>query len=462
MDKKTRLSKLTKSELIAIARSLKVTGYSGKNKSALIDHITGNADEQQITTVLNGSPVDLVPVEKEKACAYKGCGRERHDDKHCIFHSKDIEGKKEQFNNEFLKEFYRQKEEEELDFRGFVFPDDISFEKIEFIKANFGSATFSGDASFLGATFSGDAHFRDATFSRYSNFMYATFSGKASFLGATFSGDAIFNSATFSGEAAFGSATFSDLADFGDATFSVEASFWSATFSEKADFAKATFSGKAYFKDASFSGEADFEAAKFLKESNFKDINITEKTKISMRKTRLEDVTGLFESIDNHRKILKRTKRQEFLPDDIKPILGTVTESTYPIYSRKVKDDMYLLRYQEKHPKSHFLWWLFADCGRSLGRWALWSLIFALYFAGNFWLIDYAFPTAFSFDTAIQDRSLWSFIYYSVVTFTTLGFGDIIPTLAWVQRWVMAEVIMGYIMLGGLISILANKLARRS
>jgi len=48
------------------------------------------------------------------------------------------------------------------------------------------------------------------------------------------------------------------------------------------------------------------------------------------------------------------------------------------------------------------------------------------------------------------------------VTFTTLGFGDIIPTLEWVQRWVMAEVVMGYVMLGGLISILANKLARRS
>jgi hypothetical protein len=28
--------------------------------------------------------------------------------------------------------------------------------------------------------------------------------------------------------------------------------------------------------------------------------------------------------------------------------------------------------------------------------------------------------------------------------------------------WVMAEVIIGYVMLGGLISIFANKLARRS
>jgi hypothetical protein len=53
-------------------------------------------------------------------------------------------------------------------------------------------------------------------------------------------------------------------------------------------------------------------------------------------------------------------------------------------------------------------------------------------------------------------------VYYSVVTFTTLGFGDITPIISTAQKWVMAEVITGYIMLGGLISILANKLARRS
>jgi hypothetical protein len=49
-----------------------------------------------------------------------------------------------------------------------------------------------------------------------------------------------------------------------------------------------------------------------------------------------------------------------------------------------------------------------------------------------------------------------------VVTFTTLGFGDIKPVTNEAAWWVMAEVIAGYIMLGGLISILANKLARRS
>lgn len=53
-------------------------------------------------------------------------------------------------------------------------------------------------------------------------------------------------------------------------------------------------------------------------------------------------------------------------------------------------------------------------------------------------------------------------IYYSVVTFTTLGFGDITPLTNEATSWVMAEVITGYVMLGGLISIFATMLARRS
>jgi hypothetical protein len=47
------------------------------------------------------------------------------------------------------------------------------------------------------------------------------------------------------------------------------------------------------------------------------------------------------------------------------------------------------------------------------------------------------------------------------MTFTTLGFGDIIPKTTTAAMWVTLEVILGYIMLGGLITIIANKLSRR-
>ena len=103
-----------------------------------------------------------------------------------------------------------------------------------------------------------------------------------------------------------------------------------------------------------------------------------------------------------------------------------------------------------------FIWWLFADCGRSLGRWAGWSLLLALLFAFLFWHLG-----SNSFDTQHLEFNFLNMFYYSVVTFTTLGFGDIIPKTTIAAMCVTVEVILGYVMLGGLITIFASKLSRR-
>ena len=74
-------------------------------------------------------------------------------------------------------------------------------------------------------------------------------------------------------------------------------------------------------------------------------------------------------------------------------------------------------------------------------------------------------PDAFDVEHLPEYPSLWGLVtmmYYSIVTFTTLGFGDVVPKTLWASLAVMCEVILGYIMLGGLISIFANILARRS
>lgn len=271
-----------------------------------------------------------------------------------------------------------------------------------------------------------------------------------------------FSDFIFSEDISFEGKVFEKDASFMRTQFSGDADFPRAQFSRDASFMRAQFSGDAYFEYAQFSGETSFMRAQFSGKADFWYITLKNLDGLNLMDTYFYDVLGLFEYIEANRKKFKYPDKTEFLPNNVKLKLGEETLFNYPIITRKIQDDIYILSFKKRHSVLHFLWWLFADCGRSIARWALWSLFFALYFAGNFYLIDYAFPSAFNFNPAIQDRSVWSFIYYSVVTFTTLGFGDIIPTLVWVQRWVMAEVIAGYIMLGGLISILANKLARRS
>lgn len=104
-----------------------------------------------------------------------------------------------------------------------------------------------------------------------------------------------------------------------------------------------------------------------------------------------------------------------------------------------------------------FLWWLFADNGRSVGRWAAWSFIFVLCFTGMLYSLgdDH-------FVISNLDHSFFTYFYFSVVTFTTLGFGDVLPVTHVACTVVLTEVVVGYVMLGGLISIFSTRLARRS
>ena len=83
---------------------------------------------------------------------------------------------------------------------------DFNLENGAMAEANFGGATFSGDAEFGGATFS------RAWFDK------AVFRGAAVFSGATFSRDAGFDKATFSRDAKFDKAAFS-AAVFSGAVF---------------------------------------------------------------------------------------------------------------------------------------------------------------------------------------------------------------------------------------------------
>jgi len=88
----------------------------------------------------------------------------------------------------------------------------------------------------------------------------------------------------------------------------------------------------------------------------------------------------------------------------------------------------------------------------------LWSFGIAVVFALVFQTLG---PGAFDVDNLPEGNFLTMF-YYSIVTFTTLGFGDVTPNTLTAAIIVMVEVILGYSMLGMLISVLANKVARRS
>ncbi len=100
--------------------------------------------------------------------------------------------------------------------------------------------------------------------------------------------------------------------------------------------------------------------------------------------------------------------------------------------------------------------WHALDYGRSLSRIAVIGFgIAALYgfvFDRCSGLLDYT-----------NSANTWfTPFYFSVVTFTTLGFGDVKPKTIIGELLVSSEVVFGFIILGLLLAVLAEKLARRS
>jgi hypothetical protein len=150
---------------------------------------------------------------------------------------------------------------------------------------------------------------------------------------------------------------------------------------------------------------------------------------------------------------------------------GTVLMETHlgharyvdPVLDRCAKDQYYLyvLKYRNRRNLLFrvffILWWITCNFGRSAWMWAAWSIGVALAFASLFYQLG---PGQFA--TTNLEWTFQTMIYYSVVTFTTLGFGDVVPKSQAAAWCVTAEVIVGYVMLGGLVSILATKIAQRS
>jgi uncharacterized protein YjbI with pentapeptide repeats len=103
-----------------------------------------------------------------------------------------------------------------------------------------------------------------------------------------------------------------------------------------------------------------------------------------------------------------------------------------------------------------FSLWGLIDYGRSLSLVGIYILNVIMMFG-----ICYSLFPSLTTHAAVKE-SWFSPFYFSIVTFTTLGFGDISASGTIGQILVCAEVCIGYLMLGVLISVFADKVARRS
>lgn len=125
---------------------------------------------------------------------------------------------------------------------------------------------------------------------------------------------------------------------------------------------------------------------------------------------------------------------------------------------RHIVDENFLDEFQRQsqvHKLIYWFWWLTSDCGRSMMRWGL--LCAAIVIAYGFIFQTLGKQIAYPDDLA-RSYAPW---YFSIVNVCTLGFGDVLPKSTWAQILVNSETIVGYLGLGGLLTIMGNMMGRR-
>ncbi len=325
---------------------------------------------------------------------------------------------------------------------GCTFKNVVRFEKVDFQKEVFlGNSVFQEALHFRGAVFQDTCDFGESTFEGPVFFRETTFYGKANFHQTCFQQIADFNEARFLEKSVFRNAVFQDTAHFNRVLFN-----------KQLECAQARFSETTVFNDSTFLGETDFTSTRFAVAAAYRNVHYIPNT--------------IWQWFDN------KWKQQAAQPTEFYLDSEDINEVLNPFFKRYVADQQFVRAFKEKHPFWARIWRWSSDYGRSLALWALWSLLIALSFSLMYMPAPTWFPEGLqevmpqfhqvTGEKVDEPLTFWKSFYFSIVTFTTLGFGDVVADNTSARILVTLEVIFGYIMLGGLISIFANKLASRS
>jgi uncharacterized protein YjbI with pentapeptide repeats len=404
------------------------------------------------------------------------------------------------------------------DFRGATFKD-TNFSGVTFQgDADFRGATFQSTADFPESTFQDTAIFfkaifHNANFSKATlkaaNFMEAEFQGYAEFDMSVFSSTADFRKAEFQ-DAYFSKATFQN-ANFRNTIFLGDIDFSEAVFYQIADFENCKIAdfgnGKkekrmnlenAKFHDELFlinikrnqkndSREApifDFKGTRFSNKTRIENINL-EKALFKNSRAELVDFSGAeFPKEIWEEKLLKKrfaykgvedeaftNEEQDYCPKnwiEVRDIYKKLKQA-HVSYGILEKAENFGYKEWECRRKSksivinilyaiflkYFLWYGKKPWRLLISAGIIILLFSGIYLATGIEIYDQELDEYKDFDsfTAPWERCL----YFSVITFTTVGYGDVHPHSTWARRFAMIEAIIGVSMIAFFVATFARR-----
>jgi uncharacterized protein YjbI with pentapeptide repeats len=347
--------------------------------------------------------------------------------------------------------------EQDVTFAGAEFRGGTGFDSVAFKeRACFDRCKWRGTryrVSFYKATFGNHAEFRVSEFERFVSFVETSFRGNVFFHKAQFLEDADFQLAVFRGEAVFWETTF-----HGDAWFTA------AAFERYTDFVATQFAGSAAFGGVSFGAPVDFTAAVFQGHTVFggrTSSSVTFSLPWQQPKSFLR-----FDGAESAYRLAKKAAQE----------IGDYRKAGDYHYAEQCAVNEKNLREARWQPWSSRFWlgekstvrscaeYIFGRGVFAYGERPLRPLIVAVcvIFACStiYWQFAAISDSATTLESSEGTVSYFESLYFSVVTFTTLGYGDLKPIGTFFRLFAASEAFIGAALMALFIVSLTRRFLR--
>jgi len=361
-------------------------------------------------------------------------------------------------------------------------PFEASFEG----HAIFKDTWFGSEAIFCKVLFKGETSFSVSTFRCGVDFSRAKFQDEVNFAGTKFRKVAKFDETEFYGLSNF--SYFTDHEYELHATKFKEASFYKATFEKRADFENCEIEEKIIFSWANFYDELLLTNVKGNPIFDFRNTRFSDTTRID-RGTKLDKALFNLDSVERvdfpgaefpekiyEQQLLEKKElndeEKKYCPknwEEVSSIYRKLKQAHQKygdyakageFYYREMECKKFMLRKKRislNYIKSFGYFFLKYSCGYGekplivLRNWLI--LIFGF-------AIAYFFSKSISFSGTSMLEDIFQSIYFSIITFTTLGYGDMQPISNWGRGFVMTEAILGAIFIALFIFVFGRKMMR--
>ncbi len=367
---------------------------------------------------------------KKKICMKKPWSK---SDKYCIFHDPNPNKPADKFKKLMKKQLEGEGKNHSNLYIGYHFP--LYFTDF------YSNSEFNHDLSLNDSVFEGNIHFENIVFEKHVYFNEVTFKKPVMFKDVTFKSNVEFTNAVinygyfknvrFEGQAIFEKSDLNNI-DMKNCKFNKGVYFQNGKFNGNTVLENCTFKDKAWFYNANFGKDLKILDIEFNSEAKFEGSEFKE--------------------------IIEIDKTHFNKPEDGEYLYRNAI-STWEEKNDRAKADLYFVKMmrEKRRQKGKFksiLEWMLVDITTEYGTsWLNILFSWAIIILGSAFIYGV-------FNGLDSEINCWQSLYFSIITFATLGYGDISPANDFTRIVASIESLLGAILISAFVVVFTRTYMR--